>query len=120
MAPPGVEMLLGIHRDATFGPMLTVALGGIHAEALHDAALAPVPVAREDAKALLATLRGKALLENADTEALVGAIVALSRFVADHGERIAALDLNPVIVHPAPGGVSAVDALIIKRQDSPG
>src|SRR5580765_648229 len=120
MAPPGVEMLLGIHRDATFGPMLTVALGGIHAEALHDAALAPVPVAREDARALLATLRGKALLENADTEALVGAIVALSRFVADHGERIAALDLNPVIVHPAPGGVSAVDALIIKRQDSPG
>ena len=39
MAPPGVEMLLGIHRDATFGPMLTVALGGIYVEALHDAAL---------------------------------------------------------------------------------
>ena len=34
MAPPGVEMLLGIHRDATFGPMLTVALGGIYVEAL--------------------------------------------------------------------------------------
>ena len=120
MAPPGVEMLLGIHRDATFGPMLTVALGGIHVEALHDAALAPVPVSREDAQRLLATLRGKALLENADTEALVGFVVALSRFAAEHGERILSLDLNPVIVHPAPEGVSAVDALIIKRQDSPG
>jgi acetyltransferase len=117
MAPPGVEMLLGIHRDATFGPMLTVALGGIYVEALHDAALAPVPVSREDAKTLLATLRGKALLENADTEALVGLVVALSRFAADHGERIDSLDLNPVIVHPAGHGATAVDALIVKRQD---
>lgn len=116
MAPPGVEMMLGIHRDETFGPMLTVALGGIHVEALHDAALAPVPVSREDAKELLAALRGKAVLEKADTEALVGLVVALSRFASDHGERIDSLDLNPVIVHPAPGGVSAVDALLVKRQ----
>jgi len=119
MAPPGVEILLGIHRDATFGPMLTVALGGIHVEALHDAALAPVPVSREEAKALLATLRGKALLQKADTEALVDLMVALSRFAADQGERIESLDLNPVIVHPAGHGVSAVDALVVKRQDGP-
>jgi len=117
MAPPGVEMLLGIHRDATFGPMLTVALGGIYVEALHDAALAPVPVSREDAKTLLATLRGKALLENADTEALLGLMAALSQFGADHGERIDSLDLNPVIVHAAGHGAAAVDALIVKRQD---
>ncbi len=117
MAPPGVEMLLGIHRDATFGPMLTVALGGIYVEALHDAALAPVPVSREDAGRLLASLRGKALLESADAEALVGLMVALSQFGADHGERIAELDLNPVIVHPAGRGASAVDALIVTRQD---
>jgi len=118
MAPAGVEMLLGIHRDATFGPMLTVALGGIHAEALRDAALAPVPVSRDGAGKLLATLRGKALLAGADTEALIGLVVALSQFAADHGERIAELDLNPVIVHPAGRGASAVDALIVKRQDS--
>jgi len=118
MVPAGVEMLLGIHRDATFGPMLTVALGGIHAEALRDAALAPVPVSRDDAEELLATLRGKALLDGADTEALIGLVVALSQFAAEHGERIAELDLNPVIVHPAGHGASAVDALIVKRQDS--
>jgi hypothetical protein len=59
------------------------------------------------------------LLARADTEALVELMVALSRFASDHGERIAALDLNPVIVHPADGGVSVVDALIIKRQDGP-
>jgi acyl-CoA synthetase (NDP forming) len=117
MAPPGVEMLLGIHRDATFGPMLTVALGGIHVEALRDAALAPVPVSLEDASKLLATLRARALLDNTDVDALVELMAALSRFAADHGARIESLDLNPVIVHPAPGGVSAVDALVIRRQD---
>src|SRR5262249_37582226 len=121
MGPGGGEMLVGIHRDATFGPMLTVALGGIHAEALRDAALAPVPVSRDDAERLLATLRGKALLEGADTEALIGLMTALSQLAAEHGERIAELDLNPVIVHPTGRGASAVDALIVKRQDaSPG
>lgn len=119
MAPPGVEMLLGIHRDATFGPMLTVALGGIHVEALRDAALAPVPVSREDAKKLLATLRARALLDNTDVDALVELMAALSRFAADHGARIESLDLNPVIVHLAGNGVSVVDALIIKRQEHP-
>jgi hypothetical protein len=97
--------------------MLTVALGGIYVEALNDAALAPVPVSREDATKLIAILRGKALLKNADTEALVGLMVALSRLAADHGERIESLDLNPVIVHPAGHGASAVDALIVTRQD---
>jgi len=53
----------------------------------------------------------------ADTEALVGLMVALSRLAADHGERIESLDLNPVIVHPAGHGASAVDALIVTRQD---
>jgi len=119
MAPPGVEMLLGIHRDATFGPMLTVALGGIHVEALRDAALAPVPVSLEDARKLLATLRARAVLDNRDVDALVELMAALSRFAADHGARIESLDLNPVIVHLADNGVSVVDALIIKRQEHP-
>jgi hypothetical protein len=44
-------------------------------------------------------------------------MAALSRFAADHGEHIAELDVNPVIVHPAGHGASAVDALMIRRQD---
>jgi hypothetical protein len=59
------------------------------------------------------------LLEGADTASLIGLVVALSQFAADHGERIAELDLNPAIVHPAGRGTSPVDALIVKRQDSP-
>ncbi|MGA7265755.1 MAG: acetate--CoA ligase family protein [Stellaceae bacterium] len=62
MAPPGREIILGITRDAVFGPMLMVGLGGIHVEVLRDIAFAPVPIGAEQALALLDQLKGAALL----------------------------------------------------------
>src|ERR1700720_4403888 len=62
MAPPGREIILGITRDAGFGPMLMVGLGGIHVEVLRDIAFAPVPIGAEQALALLDQLKGAALL----------------------------------------------------------
>ncbi|HWB48857.1 MAG TPA: acetate--CoA ligase family protein [Stellaceae bacterium] len=121
MAARGQEMILGVTRDATFGPMLMVGLGGIHVEVLKDVAFAPVPLDAEDAQALLAELKGAAVLDGvrgakpADKPALVELMVALSRFAADHAEQIAEIDLNPVIVHPEDEGLSVVDALIVKR-----
>jgi acyl-CoA synthetase (NDP forming) len=114
-------MILGVTRDATFGPMLMVGLGGIHVEVLKDVAFAPVPLDAEDARALLGELKGAALLDGvrgakpADKNALVELMVALSRFAADHADRIAEIDLNPVIVHAAGEGLSVVDALIVKQ-----
>lgn len=120
MAPRGQEMILGVTRDPVFGPMLMVGLGGIHVEVLKDVAFAPVPLAAEDALALLGELKGAALLDGvrgakpADKQALAELMAALSRFAADHAEQIAEIDLNPVIVHEAGQGVSVVDALIVK------
>lgn len=120
MAPPGREVILGTKRDATFGPMLMVGLGGVAVEVLKDVALAPVPLTAADAREMLARLKGTALLDAhrgappADVDALVALMVRLSRFAADHAETVAEIDLNPVVVHAQGEGVSVVDALIVK------
>jgi acetate---CoA ligase (ADP-forming) len=125
MAPPGREVILGVTRDATWGPLLMVGLGGVMVEALDDVALAPVPLDRAAAGAMLSRLKGAAILAPyrgapaADTDALIDVIVRLSQFAADHPDDIAEIDLNPVIVHEKGQGVSLVDALIVKQARQP-
>ena len=120
MAPAGQEMILGVNQDEKFGPILMVGLGGIHVEVLKDVAFSPVPFGTDDAHRLLDQLKGAALLHGvrgeapADIDALVDLMVRLSKFAADHGEQIAEIDLNPVLVHPKGQGVSIADALIVK------
>jgi acetate---CoA ligase (ADP-forming) len=119
MAPPGREVILGVSNDAQWGPMLMVGLGGIFVEALDDTALAPVPLDHGEARALIARLKGARLFAAfrgepaADLDALAALMVDLSRFAHDHADAIAAIDLNPVLVHAR--GVSVVDALIVQR-----
>jgi acetyltransferase len=119
MAPPGIEVILGVNRDPDFGPMLMVGLGGIHVEVLRDVVFSPVPIASDEALDLLGALKGAAVLDGvrgaarADKAALAEVIAALSRFAADHAGLIDEIDLNPVIVHAKGQGVSVVDALIV-------
>jgi acyl-CoA synthetase (NDP forming) len=121
MAASGREVILGINRDPTWGPLLMVGLGGVLVEALGDVALAPVPLDHAAAQALIARLKGAAILgpyrgaPAADIDALAELIARLSHFAADHADTIAEIDLNPVIVHAKGQGVSLVDALIVKQ-----
>lgn len=121
MAPAGREVILGVSRDETFGPLLMLGLGGIHVEVLKDVAFAPVPLTHEAARGLIGQLRGAGLLAAhrnqpaADISALVELIVRLSQFAADHTDEIAEIDLNPVMVHPEGQGATVVDALIVRR-----
>jgi acetyl-CoA synthetase len=120
MAAPGRELILGVKRDPTFGPLLLVGLGGVHVEVLKDVALAPVPLSEGEARSLLARLKGAPLLDAhrgkpaADIGALAALMARLSQFAADHADTIAEIDLNPVIVHDAGGGLTIADALIVK------
>jgi acyl-CoA synthetase (NDP forming) len=119
MAPAGREVILGVNRDERWGPLLMVGLGGVLVEAVRDVVLAPVPLDRDAALALLGRVKGAALLgpyrglPAADTGALADLMVKLSQFAFDHAEDIAEVDLNPVIVHD--NGVTVVDALIVRR-----
>jgi len=121
MAPRGQEVILGIHRDRDFGPMLMVGLGGIHVEVLRDVAFAPVPLSEAEACALLAGLRGAPLLQGvrgappADVAALAALMVRLGRFAADFADSVEEIDLNPVLLHPQGQGLTVVDALLVRR-----
>jgi acyl-CoA synthetase (NDP forming) len=121
MAAPGREVILGINRDPTWGPLLMVGLGGILVEAVGDIAVATVPLDNTTAHALIARLKGAQVFgpyrgtPPADVEALAEIMVRLSQFAADFADDIAQIDLNPVLVHASGEGATVVDALIIKR-----
>ncbi|HSG46364.1 MAG TPA: acetate--CoA ligase family protein, partial [Longimicrobiales bacterium] len=111
----GRETILGMSLDPGFGPVLMFGLGGIYVEALKDVAFRIQPVSQEDAREMVASIRGRRLLEGirgeeaVDQEALVDALQRISQLVGDH-HRITELDINPFLAFPA-GGV-AVDARI--------
>ena len=119
MAPPGVEVALGIVRDPMFGPLVLVAAGGVLVELLQDRKLGLPPVDERAARRLIDGLASRKLLDGfrgappADVDALAHAISRLSVLASDLGEHIAALDVNPVIVSPT--GCIAVDALVEPR-----
>jgi acyl-CoA synthetase (NDP forming) len=116
MADPGVELILGVRRDPTFGPAVMVGLGGILTEVLDDVAIRLAPVPLTEARAMLDELRGARILDGvrgrpaADREAVAAMLVALSRLAVDRPD-ILEIDLNPVIA--GPDGAVAVDALVV-------
>jgi acyl-CoA synthetase (NDP forming) len=115
MAQGLAEVLLGIARDPTFGPVLLVGMGGLWVEVMHDVQRALCPVTTEQAAQMFSQLQGAALLQGgrgrplADVQALAVMAASLSRFAMEHPE-IAALDMNPVMAQHS--GALAVDARI--------
>jgi acetate---CoA ligase (ADP-forming) len=116
MIPDGVEMLLGMTRDATVGPVLLIGMGGVFAEMLRDAVLAVPPVSAADALTLIGRLRGATLLHGmrggapVAVGALAELVAAFSQAVVRSDDRIVEIDLNPVLVRR--DGISIVDALL--------
>jgi acetate---CoA ligase (ADP-forming) len=114
----GVETILGIVADATFGPGVVLGLGGIFVELLKDATLRLPPVNRHEARMMIADLKGRKILDGfrgksgSDQEALMTAIVQIGQLAADFSGMIAALDINPLMVLPEGQGVVAADLLI--------
>jgi len=117
MAPSGVEVALGIVRDPTFGSLVLVAAGGILIELLHDRALAFPPFDETGARRLIDRLQMRPLLDGVrgappvDVDSLARAVSRLSVLASDLGDRLAELDVNPMIVSPE--GCVAVDALVV-------
>jgi acetate---CoA ligase (ADP-forming) len=116
MADAGVDLIVGIRRDPSFGPCVLVGLGGIFTEVLDDVAIRLAPVTKAVAGAMLDELRGTKLLDGirggapVDREAVISLIVELSNLAVERGDLLE-VDLNPVIA--SPDGAVAVDALVV-------
>ncbi|WP_326589671.1 acetate--CoA ligase family protein [Streptomyces sp. NBC_01294] len=121
MVERGVEMVVGVTQDDLFGPTVTVGLGGVLVEVLHDAAVRVPPFGEDQARAMLTELRGHALLEGvrgappADVDALVEVILRIQRMALELGDELSELDINPLMVLPRGQGAVALDALAICR-----
>lgn len=113
----GVEVLVGVTRDPTFGLLLAVGAGGVRTEQLADAAWRPLPVTRREVVAMLGEVRALRALHGArgtppaDVPALVRAVLGVARLAAAVGDRLASLDVNPVVVGARGRGAFAVDLL---------
>lgn len=98
----GTELLFGIKRDPQFGPILVVGMGGIYTEVFKDVARSLVPVTRDDAEAMIRSLRIYPILKGirgqkgVDLSRLTNILEALSQLALDYPE-IVESDLNPVL-----------------------
>jgi acetyltransferase len=119
MVKGGQEMILGMTRDPQFGPGVLVGLGGIFVEVLKDVALRVPPIDASEARAMLDTLKGKALLHGArgakpaDVDALVDILQKFSRLCVDLKDEVREIDINPLVVFEAGKGAKALDCLIV-------
>jgi acetate---CoA ligase (ADP-forming) len=119
LIPPGTELILAATAGREgFPPVITVGLGGVTTELYKDIASGLAPVSPERAWAMLRSLRAWPLLagfrgaEPADVPAAVDAVVRLSKAAVAGGDRLAELEVNPLIVAPRGRGATAVDVLV--------
>src|SRR5438067_4543346 len=104
MVEDGVEFILGMTYDETFGPMVVCGAGGVTVEIFKDAGVLLPPVSAAEVKATLGALKVSKLLGEfrgappRDIDALVDCCVKFGQFVAATDGTYAAIDLNPVFV----------------------
>jgi len=115
MAEPGIEVIVGVTKDETFGHILMFGLGGVFVEVLKDVSFRSIPITEQDAEDMIKEIRGYSILKgyrgfSADIEALKQLLLTISRIVEEN-PGIREMDLNPVFVYPK--GYTIVDARII-------
>ena len=100
----GVEVIIGLKNDAQFGPVIMFGLGGIFTELLDDVAFRVLPIGEEDAREMVADLRGARILQGyrgrpaVDPGLLTRLLLGAARLGMDLGETLDSVDFNPVVV----------------------
>jgi len=113
------ELIVGITRDAVFGPVMTVGTGGVLVELLKDSATLLLPASRAEIETALRGLKMFPLLDGyrgrpkADLPAAIESIEGIAAFAFAHADGIVELDINPLIVCETGRGAWIVDALLV-------
>ena len=117
----GLEVIVGALNDRYFGPVVVFGLGGIYTELLKDVTRRFAPFDVAAANEMIDEIKGAALIKGfrgqpaLDRAALADTLSRLSWLIADHADRIAEIDINPLFVRPAGQGVVAADALVVLK-----
>ncbi|MDB5776154.1 MAG: putative acetyl-CoA synthetase [Herbaspirillum sp.] len=120
----GLELVLGLHRDPEMGLVVMVGSGGVLLELIKDVAFAAPPLTPDKARDMLSRTRVSRLLQGyrgtkpRDVEAVVQALVALGRIAVDLGDVLESIDINPFVALDEGQGATALDALVIVRNEA--
>ncbi|MFL5698630.1 MAG: acetate--CoA ligase family protein [Ktedonobacteraceae bacterium] len=121
MRSGGIELLVGVTRDTSWGEVLAVGMGGIWVEVLKDTSLRVLPVTRDDVRAMLAELQGAKLLHGArgskpaDMDALVEVIYRTAELAQALKADLESLEINPLRVDGSQ--IEALDAVITWQRE---
>ncbi|MGQ0702953.1 MAG: acetate--CoA ligase family protein [Gemmatimonadales bacterium] len=123
LVPQGRELIVGMTRDARFGPLVMFGLGGILVEVLRDVAFRIAPLTRDDARCVMSEIRGAAILDPVrgappvNRPAIEDVLLRVSQLAIDF-PLIAELDVNPLMATPT-GAVAADARVLLSPPGSP-
>ncbi|HEY9122360.1 MAG TPA: acetate--CoA ligase family protein [Brevefilum sp.] len=118
MAPKGLEVIVGMRRDPTFGPLMMFGLGGVYVELFKDVGFGVAPLSPEDAKEMIFSTKAGRLLQGFrggpvyDRDAVIDVIGRLSQLSLDFPQ-VSEIEINPLLVLPEGEGAIVLDARII-------
>jgi acyl-CoA synthetase (NDP forming) len=121
MISGGKDVIVGMTRDAQFGPVIVVGLGGIFVEVIHDIAMRVAPLTMSDARDMIGGLKGYRILQGvrgepeSDIDALAEILCRFSRLSIDVADKVAEIDINPLRVFEKGQGAVALDCLMTLR-----
>lgn len=121
MRTGGIELLVGVVTDPTWGKVLSLGLGGVWVEVLGDVALRVLPIAPDEIKVMLSELRGAALLAGArgtravDLDRLVAVVFQIAQLAEGLGDALDTLEVNPLRIDGS--DVEVLDALAMWRDE---
>jgi acetate---CoA ligase (ADP-forming) len=119
MVRGGREVIVGMTSDPSFGPGVLLGLGGIFVEILKDAVLRVPPLSADDAREMIESLKGKAILKGArgqapaDIAALIDVLQKFGQLCLELGTDVKEIDINPLLLLDEGKGAKAVDCLIV-------